>query len=302
MAFSEVVAYFIILATAATLFTQGKTDIGSATDAAQALRPVAGDASAALLAIGLIGAGVLAIPILTGSAAYGVSELFGWKLGLNERPDRAPQFYGVIVLATVIGVGINFLGINPIDALVISAVINGLLAAPILVLVMLVLQQPRGDGRSHQRSAAELPGLADSRSDGSRRDRPDPVLVLRMSGRVLAALLGRCGGHKRREAAKRASRSHGRAAEARGCAAEATRPSGRREAGRFGRTDELRRRAAVRQRLRGRRDAVRQGASVARTSCGGVQQDGRGYPPVATPGPTTSQLVSSGQRNIRGKQ
>jgi NRAMP (natural resistance-associated macrophage protein)-like metal ion transporter len=138
MAFSEVVAYFIILATAATLFTQGKTDIGSATDAAQALRPVAGDASAALLAIGLIGAGVLAIPILTGSAAYGVSELFGWKLGLNERPDRAPQFYGVIVLATVIGVGINFLGINPIDALVVSAVVNGLLAAPILVLVMLI--------------------------------------------------------------------------------------------------------------------------------------------------------------------
>jgi Mn2+/Fe2+ NRAMP family transporter len=138
MAFSEIVAYFIILATAATLFTHGKTDIQSATDAAQALRPVAGDASALLLAVGLIGAGVLAVPILTGSAAYGVSELFGWNLGLNKKPEHAPQFYGVIVLATLIGGGINFLGINPIDALVISAVVNGLLAAPILVLVMLV--------------------------------------------------------------------------------------------------------------------------------------------------------------------
>jgi NRAMP (natural resistance-associated macrophage protein)-like metal ion transporter len=147
MAFSELVAYFIILASGATLFVHGKTDVQSATDAAQALRPVAGDAAAALLAIGLIGAGMLAVPILTGSAAYGVSELFGWKLGLNKRPDRAPQFYGVIALATLVGVSINFLGVNPIDALVISAVINGLLAGPILVLVMLVSNNPAVMGK-----------------------------------------------------------------------------------------------------------------------------------------------------------
>jgi NRAMP (natural resistance-associated macrophage protein)-like metal ion transporter len=138
MVFSEVVAYFIILATGATLFVAGKTNITSATDAAQALRPIAGDAAALLLAIGLIGAGVLAVPVLTGSAAYGVSEAFGWKSGLDSKPGRAPQFYAVIVAATLVGMAINFLGINPISALVLSAVLNGLIAGPLLILVMLV--------------------------------------------------------------------------------------------------------------------------------------------------------------------
>jgi NRAMP (natural resistance-associated macrophage protein)-like metal ion transporter len=147
MIFAEAVAYFIILATGATLFAHGQTNIGSAVEAAQALRPVAGDASAVLLAIGLIGAGVLAVPILTGSAAYGVSEAFGWKFGLDRPPTAAPQFYGVIVAATVVGVAINFLGINPIDALVISSVINGLLAPPLLVLVMIVSNDRKVMGR-----------------------------------------------------------------------------------------------------------------------------------------------------------
>ncbi|MBF6606903.1 MAG: divalent metal cation transporter [Chloroflexi bacterium] len=138
MVFSEVVAYFIILATGATLFAAGKTNIASATDAAQALRPIAGDASALLLAVGLIGAGVLAVPVLTGSAAYGVAEAFGWRSGLDRTLRRAPQFYVVIIAATLVGMAINFLGINPITALVLSAVLNGLIAAPLLVLVMLV--------------------------------------------------------------------------------------------------------------------------------------------------------------------
>jgi NRAMP (natural resistance-associated macrophage protein)-like metal ion transporter len=138
MAFAEVVAYAIILATGATLFISGKTDIGSATDAAEALRPLAGDASALLLAVGLIGAGVLAVPILTGAAAYGVSEAFNWRSGLNRKPTGAPQFYVVIVAATLIGMVIAILDVNPIAALVLSAVINGLIAAPLLVLVMLV--------------------------------------------------------------------------------------------------------------------------------------------------------------------
>jgi NRAMP (natural resistance-associated macrophage protein)-like metal ion transporter len=138
MVFSEIVAYFIILATGATLFVAGKTDVASATDAAQALRPLAGDASALLFAIGLIGSGVLAVPILTGAAAYGVSEAFGWRSGLNRKPTRAPQFYVVIIAATLVGMAINFLGINPITALVLTAVLNGLVAAPLLVLVMLV--------------------------------------------------------------------------------------------------------------------------------------------------------------------
>ena len=138
MVFSEVVAYFIILATGATLFAAGKTDVTSATEAAQALRPIAGDAAALLLAVGLIGAGVLAVPVLTGSAAYGVSEAFGWRSGLDRKLSRAPQFYAVIIAATLVGMAINFLGINPITALVLSAVLNGLVAAPLIVLVMLV--------------------------------------------------------------------------------------------------------------------------------------------------------------------
>jgi Mn2+/Fe2+ NRAMP family transporter len=138
MLFSNLVMYFIILATAATLFKAGKTDIQSATDAAQALRPLAGDAAGLLLALGLIGSGLLAVPILTGSAAYAVSEMFGWKYGLDQKPGRAKQFYAVIAAATIIGMLINFIGINPINALFWTAVINGFLAPPLLVVIMLV--------------------------------------------------------------------------------------------------------------------------------------------------------------------
>jgi NRAMP (natural resistance-associated macrophage protein)-like metal ion transporter len=137
MLFSNVVMYFIMLATAATLFKAGKT-IDSATDAAEALRPLAGDASAILLALGLIGAGFLAVPILSGSAAYGVAEAFGWSYGLDRRPDRAREFYGVIAVATLVGMLINFVGINPIDALVWTAVINGFIAPPLMALIMLI--------------------------------------------------------------------------------------------------------------------------------------------------------------------
>ena len=138
MAFSEIVAFFIILAAGATLFVHGETHIISATEAAQALRPIAGDASAALLAVGLIGAGVLAVPVLTASAAYGVAGALDWKQGLTRSIGHAPLFYLVIAAATLVGMSINFLGINPITALVLSAVLNGLLAPPLLVLVMLV--------------------------------------------------------------------------------------------------------------------------------------------------------------------
>jgi NRAMP (natural resistance-associated macrophage protein)-like metal ion transporter len=138
MVFAVVVAYSIILATGATLFTAGKTQITSATDAAQALRPIAGDASEIMFAVGLIGVGVLAVPILTGSAAYGVSEALGWRSGLSRKISKAPQFYAIIIAATLIAMAINFLGINPITALVLSAVINGLVAPPLLILVMLV--------------------------------------------------------------------------------------------------------------------------------------------------------------------
>jgi NRAMP (natural resistance-associated macrophage protein)-like metal ion transporter len=138
MFLSNVVMYFIILATAATLFTSGETNISSAADAAEALRPIAGDAAAVLLAVGLIGAGFLAVPILSGSAAYGVAEAFGWRHGLDTRPGRAKEFYGVIAVATLVGMLINFSGINTIDALVWTAVINGFVAPPLMVLIMLI--------------------------------------------------------------------------------------------------------------------------------------------------------------------
>lgn len=143
MFFCSVVFYFIILATAATLHVNGKTDITSAAEAAQALRPLAGDASYVLLAVGLIGSGFLAVPILTGSAAYAVSEAFGWKYGLDTKPWQARQFYGVIAASTLIGMLINFLGINPMAALYWTAVLNGLLAPFLLVLIMVIANNRR---------------------------------------------------------------------------------------------------------------------------------------------------------------
>jgi NRAMP (natural resistance-associated macrophage protein)-like metal ion transporter len=138
MLFSNLVIYFVEVATAATLNVAGKTEVKSAADAAEALRPLAGNAASLLFAVGLIGAGCLAVPVLTASAAYALSEAFGWRWGLNERPERAKPFYAVIVVAMLVGVLINFLGINPIDALFWSAVLNGVLAPPLLVLLMLV--------------------------------------------------------------------------------------------------------------------------------------------------------------------
>jgi NRAMP (natural resistance-associated macrophage protein)-like metal ion transporter len=147
MLFSNVVMYFIILATAATLHTAGNTDIQSATQAAEALRPLAGNAAYVLLALGLIGAGFLCVPILTGSAAYAIAEALHWKHGLDEKPRRAKLFYGVIAASTLVGMLINFMGINPIKALFWTAVINGFLAPPILVVIMLVANNKAVLGR-----------------------------------------------------------------------------------------------------------------------------------------------------------
>jgi Mn2+/Fe2+ NRAMP family transporter len=130
--------YAIVLSTAATLHASGQTEIKSASDAAQALRPIAGDAAGILLALGLIGSGFLAVPVLTGSAAYAMSEAFGWRYGLDQNPGHAKQFYAVIVAATLVGMGINFLGINPIDALFWTAVLNGFVAPPLMVVIMLI--------------------------------------------------------------------------------------------------------------------------------------------------------------------
>jgi NRAMP (natural resistance-associated macrophage protein)-like metal ion transporter len=142
MGFSHLVALFIIIATAATLHANGVTEIESAAQAAQALRPIAGDLAFALFAIGIIGTGMLAVPVLAGSAAYAVSEAFGWVEGLDRKPREAKAFYGVIALATLGGVALNFIGIDPMKALYWAAVVNGLLAPPLMFVTMLIASNP----------------------------------------------------------------------------------------------------------------------------------------------------------------
>ncbi|QBD78928.1 divalent metal cation transporter [Ktedonosporobacter rubrisoli] len=138
MLFSNLVMYFIILTTAATLFKAGKTQVPSATDVALALRPLAGNGASILLALGLIGSGMLAVPILTGSSAYVMAEAFEWPGGLNKKPHQARRFYIVIALSTLLGMLINFFGFNPIAALFWTALINGLLAPPLMLVIMLI--------------------------------------------------------------------------------------------------------------------------------------------------------------------
>jgi len=138
MAFSNVVMYFIILATAATLFRAGRNDIETSRQAAEALRPLAGDGAYLLFAVGLIGTGLLATPVLAGSASYAVAELFAWRAGLDLKPSQARRFYLVLGGAIVAGVLLNTLGLGAIRMLFLSAIINGLLAPPLMLLVMLV--------------------------------------------------------------------------------------------------------------------------------------------------------------------
>jgi NRAMP (natural resistance-associated macrophage protein)-like metal ion transporter len=147
MFFSNAVMFFIILATASTLHASGTRTIATATEAAQALRPFAGTAASLLWAPGLIGAGALCVPILTGSAAYAIAEARGWNRGLDQRPRRAKLFYGVIALSTALGMSINYMGVNPMTALVWTAVINGFLAPPMLVVVMLIANNKKVLGK-----------------------------------------------------------------------------------------------------------------------------------------------------------
>jgi NRAMP (natural resistance-associated macrophage protein)-like metal ion transporter len=147
MIFSNLIAFFIILTTAAVLNAGGITNINSATQAAEALRPLAGDLTFLLFAMGIIGTGMLAIPVLAGSAAYGVAEAFGWPATLEAKAPDAVGFYVIIAAATVIGFGLGFTGIDAIHMLVWSAVLNGIVAVPIMVMMMLVVANSRLMGR-----------------------------------------------------------------------------------------------------------------------------------------------------------
>lgn len=138
MAFSNLIAIAIVVTTAATLHRAGVTDINSATDAAKALEPVAGKFAFMLFAIGIIGTGLLAVPVLAGSAAFAVGEACRWPVGLERRPKDAISFYATLAAATVLGMGIMFTPIDPIKALYWSAVINGICAVPVMVVMMLM--------------------------------------------------------------------------------------------------------------------------------------------------------------------
>jgi NRAMP (natural resistance-associated macrophage protein)-like metal ion transporter len=139
MIFSNAIAFFIILTTSAVLNAHGVTNINSATQAAEALRPLAGDLTFLLFALGIIGTGMLAIPVLAGSAAYGVSEAFGWHATLEAKAPDAIGFYTIIAAATAIGFGLGFTGIDAIHMLVWSAVLNGIVAVPIMAMMMVVV-------------------------------------------------------------------------------------------------------------------------------------------------------------------
>ena len=138
MGLSNLVALFIILTAAATLNANGITDIQTSAQAAEALRPVAGRFAFFVFALGIIGTGMLALPVLAGSSAYALGETFGWHVGLARKPARAKAFYGCIAVATLLGVLLNFSPIDPIKALFWSAVINGVVAVPVMVLMMLM--------------------------------------------------------------------------------------------------------------------------------------------------------------------
>jgi NRAMP (natural resistance-associated macrophage protein)-like metal ion transporter len=146
MAFSNLVAIAIIITTAVTLHSAADShgvSINTAADAAKALRPIAGRFAFLLFALGIIGTGLLAIPVLAGSAGYAVAGAFHWRGSLQQTPQKAPRFYAVIAIATVAGAALDFIGLNPIQALYWSAVLNGLVAAPVMYAVMRLADDPK---------------------------------------------------------------------------------------------------------------------------------------------------------------
>jgi NRAMP (natural resistance-associated macrophage protein)-like metal ion transporter len=160
MVFSNLVAIFIVFAAAATLHANGVTVIETAAQAAQALEPVAGHFAFFLFAFGIIGTGLLAVPVLAGSAAYAVSEMLGRPASLDARPNKARLFYGTIAVTTLAGALLQSVGVNPVRALYWSAVINGVLAAPLMVLMMLIVTNPRAMGHLTLSPGAAVLGWA----------------------------------------------------------------------------------------------------------------------------------------------
>jgi Mn2+/Fe2+ NRAMP family transporter len=155
MVFSNGIAFFIILTTAAVLHGNGVTEIKSAADAANALKPLAGELAFLMFALGIIGTGMLAIPVLAGSAAYGVANVMGWPATLEARAPDAAGFYSIIAAATIIGLILGFTPIDPIKMLIWSAVLNGVVAVPIMAGMMMV-----ATNRKIMKRFAANPGLS----------------------------------------------------------------------------------------------------------------------------------------------
>ena len=155
MFLSNLVMFFIIAACASVLYKHGITNITSAAQAAQALKPFAGSATFWLFAIGIMGMGLLAIPVMAGASAYAISESIGKRQGLNSQLKQASAFYGVIIISMFIGLGLNFVGLNPIKALIYSAVLNGVVAPIILVLILLIARNEKvmGEWKNSKASA-----------------------------------------------------------------------------------------------------------------------------------------------------
>ncbi len=147
MLFSNMVMYFIILSTAATLFKAGKTDINTAAEAAQALRPIAGNMAGILFAAGVIGVGFLAVPVMTIGAAFDIAQTFGWRHGLHLKPQQAKAFYVTITVLTLVAMALNFFGINPIKALVWAGVVQGFSTPFLMLLIMLLTTNSKIMGR-----------------------------------------------------------------------------------------------------------------------------------------------------------
>jgi NRAMP (natural resistance-associated macrophage protein)-like metal ion transporter len=143
MGFSNLISLFIIITAAATLNAHGITDIQTSSQAAEALRPIAGEFAFAVFAAGIIGVGLLAVPVLAGSAAYALGEALGWPTGLSRLPRDARAFYGTIAVATLFGISINFVTLDPVKALFWSAVLNGIVAVPLMVVIMIMARQRR---------------------------------------------------------------------------------------------------------------------------------------------------------------
>jgi len=157
MFISNLVMFFIIVTCAGTLFAHGVTDISSAAQAAEALRPLAGESAYILFAIGIIGTGILSVPILAGAASYAISESFNWKEGLYRKLKEAYAFYGILALAMLVGFAVNLAGLDPIKALVYSAIANGVIAPVVLFLIVQLSSNPRVMGSwKNGRAAAAI--------------------------------------------------------------------------------------------------------------------------------------------------